>query len=112
MIVVNHRPDNLLQESVNRGLPEDLKETFIGKVTHPVHMALLQFLNAGVVGTHNNEEELNEILGSWPDYAAARGIDIRGAARGFERLWITKHNTIAAASGMGGDFEIASIARP
>jgi uncharacterized protein YcsI (UPF0317 family) len=105
-----HRPDNLLQKSAARKVSEDLKGTFIYEVTHPVHCALLSFLNAGVVGSHASEAELKEVLESWPDYAKARGIDIRGEARDFDKLWIDQ-DTIAAASGMGGNFEIALIVR-
>lgn len=109
MIIVKHGPDCLLQKSVEAGIPGNTRGTFVEEVTKPVHRALLKFLDAGVVGTHESESALREILESWPGYAKARGIDINGAARDFQRLWITRERTIAAAFGPGGNFEIALI---
>lgn len=109
MLEVRHRPDNLLQKSVERGVPQGAEGTFISEVTVPVHKALLGFLNAGVVGRHANRAALEEILEQWPEYAAARGVNVDVSARDFKRLWINRKKAIAAASGMGGDFEIASI---
>jgi hypothetical protein len=111
LIIVKHRPDNLLQKSVAGGVPEDAKGTMIETVTLPVHKALLQFLNAGLVGSHASEKDLAEFLEEWPGYAKVRGVDAAGAAKDFAELRITKQNTIAAASGMGGNFEIALIER-
>jgi len=108
-IVVRHRDDGLLQRSVARTVPEDMKGTFVGRVTIPTHVALLAFLEnkeKPVIGKHDNFENLMAILEQWPEFANQNGIARLDNA--FKQIEIVRNmNALATPGGMGGPFVIA-----
>ena len=106
-IIVEHRPDRLLQNEVAKGCPPELKGAYIGQVTVPTHKTLLEFLEERVVGKEfKDEEELRKILKTWPEFAEEKGLTLN---KDWKDLWITSRGTIAAASSPGGDFEVGII---
>jgi hypothetical protein len=111
LISVKHQPNNLLRQNLASSVPEELKNTFVAEVTYPVHKAMLQLLNTKVIREHATEKNLAAILESWPEYVAAHGVNVKISAKNFKQLRITQQHTITAASGINGNFEIASIKR-
>lgn len=69
-IVIEHRPDQLLQLHQEEGLPPGTEGTFIERVTFPTRAALLAFLDETVVGKEfETEAALKKALATWPEYA-------------------------------------------
>ena len=107
-IKVEHRPDRLLQENIEKGCPPGLEKTFVGKVMFPIHKALVEFLNTRVINRRfENKEELQKILDSWPEIAKGKGLYV---TKEFAALQITPRNTIACPDkGLGGPLEIGIV---
>ena|SRR3989344_6006280 len=109
-VKVAHRPDQLLQDNVRNGCPSGLEDTFIGWVSVPTEKALLEFLDEKVVGREfPNDQKLQEVLDTWPEYAGARGLRLR---KEFATLRVSPRGTIACPDkGMGGPFEVGLLIR-
>lgn len=107
-IIVEHRPDQLLQENVRDGCPPGLENTFVGQVTVPTHKALLEFLDERVVGHEFADEgELQLVLDTWPEFVQGK---VPRWSRDFDALRITGNGTIAfRKESPGGPFEVGVI---
>ncbi len=109
MIVVTHRPDQLLQRRAKEILPPSVRGTFVERVTIPTHAALLAFLENDkqpVIGRHADFENLQHILEMWPEFASEKGL--LELDKGFDAISIIREmQALATPGGMGGPFVVA-----
>lgn len=107
-VEVDHRPDQLLQNSVEEGCPEGLEDTFIGRVTQPTHEALLGFLDEKIIGqSFDTPEDLRAVLDQWPDYAQEEHDLTVGSD--FGSIDISQEGYIYCGTSPGGNFVIGLI---
>jgi hypothetical protein len=107
-IKVEHRPDQLLQRSIQEELPEDLRGTYAEETTIPHHIMALNFLNSVIVGREfKNEAALKEVLSSWPQFAEENGLEVDSGWESIYILWEKK--CIAFEGSLGGPFIIGLI---
>jgi len=107
-IEVEHRKDELLQNSARKQLPEHLKDTFVGQHTKPTHIALLAFLDEEIIGKpFETEAELQTALGTWPEYALEKH-DL-ALHKDFSAIDISKEGHIFCGESLGGEFVIGNI---
>jgi hypothetical protein len=107
-IRVEHRPDQLLQNSFDGALPFRLRETYIGKVTQPHHKMALKFLDERVVDQNfEDQQALQAVLDTWPIFASENGLEVH---RDWDRINLHEDESyIAFRGGMGGPFVIGLI---
>ncbi len=108
-ITVEHRRDNLLQHSVEKGIEPGLEDTYIGQVTVPTHGMLLAFLDERIVGQQfENMQALSQALHTWSQFAESHGLPLH---RDWEEIEIVEGNSIACGESPGGDFIIGHIVK-
>ena len=109
MLIVQHRPDGLLQRTTSEPR-EEAEPSYFTQHSLPAHQALMQFIDERLsLKSYENIAELEEALQEWQSFYY--GVHHSAPSNGWAELYVdhTRGTLAARTKGMGGDFVFAFL---